>query len=101
MKEKIFLALKAAIVEGTGKTSISDRTLNAYAERLSTQITEESQIAEAIKPDIIVLKEIAGNISAVAAEAVKTVKLPEKAVDKTIEKTIEGEPEWFKSYREK
>ena len=101
MKEKIFTALKASVVDGNGKTSISDRTLNAYAERLSTQITEESQIAQAIKPDVIVLKEIAGNISAVAADAVKAVKPLEKPLEKVVEKVIDpNEPAWFTAFKE-
>lgn len=101
MKEKIFTALKASIVDVNGKTSISDRTLNAYAERLSTQIADESQIAEAIKPDVIVLKEIVGNISAVAAEAVKAVKPVEKPIDKPVDKTIDiAEPAWFTAFKE-
>lgn len=81
MKEKIFQALKKSIVDANGITSVSDRTINACAEKLSKQITEESQIAEAIKPDVEILKEVAGNISAVAAEAVKNVKPVEKTPD--------------------
>jgi hypothetical protein len=69
MKEKIFSNLKAAILVN-GKTSISDKTLNSYVDSISAQITEESQIAEAIKPHVNVLKEIQANINSVAAESV-------------------------------
>jgi hypothetical protein len=73
MKEKIFAALKAAILVG-GKTSISDKTLNTYVDSISAQITEESQITEAIKPHVSILKEIQANINAVAAESANVTK---------------------------
>ena len=86
MKERIFKALKGAIVDANGKTNISDKTLNAYAERISSSITDESQIAEAIKPDVIVLKEISANISFEASEAVKALKKEEEEPRKKSEK---------------
>lgn len=71
LKEKIFNALKTAIVDSkTGKTSISDKSINVYVDTISAQITEESQIAEAIKPHVTVLKEMQANINSVAASAV-------------------------------
>nr|WP_319268331.1 hypothetical protein [uncultured Draconibacterium sp.] len=71
LKEKIFNALKASILDSkTGKTSISDKSLNAYVDSISAQITEESQITEAIKPHVTVLKEMQANINSVAATAV-------------------------------
>ncbi|MDR1582906.1 MAG: hypothetical protein LBS55_06540 [Prevotellaceae bacterium] len=73
MKEKIFAALKASILIN-GKTSISDKTLNTYVDSISAQITDESQITEAIKPHVAILKEIQANINAVAAESVSTTK---------------------------
>ncbi len=69
MKEKIFSALKAAILVN-GKTSISDKTLNSYVDMIGAQITDESQITEAIKPHVDVLKEIQANINKVAADSV-------------------------------
>lgn len=73
MKERIFKALKGAIVDVNGKTNISDKTFNAYAERISAlnPSLDESQIAEVIKADVLVLKEISANISFEASEAVK------------------------------
>jgi hypothetical protein len=73
MREKIFSALKAAILVN-GKTSVSDKTLNTYLDSISAQITDESQIAEAIKPHVSILKEIQANINAVAAESVNVTK---------------------------
>jgi hypothetical protein len=72
-KEKIFTALKAAVLIN-GKTSISDKTLNTYVDSISEKITDESQITEAITPHVTILKEIQANINAVAAESVSTTK---------------------------
>lgn len=70
MKEKIFIALKAKIVNPTtGKTSISDKTLNAYVDIIAAQITDESKIPEAIVPFIPVLLEVQANINSEAAAA--------------------------------
>ena len=99
MKEKILSALKASIVVG-GKTSLSDKTLNTYVDLISAQITEESQITEAIKPHVVVLKEIQGNINSVAAESAtaketalkaeyeQKIKDLEKANPKSDDKTV-------------
>jgi superfamily I DNA/RNA helicase len=73
VKEKILSALKTA-VQVNGKTSISDKTLEAYANLISAQITDESQISESIKPHVAVLKEIQGNIDHVAAESTRVTK---------------------------
>lgn len=70
MKEKIFSALKAKIVDSkTGKTSISDKTINAYVDAIAAQITDESKITEAIAPYVTVLQEVQANINSVAAAA--------------------------------
>jgi hypothetical protein len=69
MKEKILQQLKAAVV-GTGKTSITDQTFEAYANHIATQISEETQIPDAIKPHIELLKTFQGNINHVAATSV-------------------------------
>jgi flagellum-specific peptidoglycan hydrolase FlgJ len=68
MKEKIFSALKVAILVD-GKTSISDKTLNTYVDLISAQITDESQIATAIVPHVSMLKEMQSNINSVAKSA--------------------------------
>lgn len=69
MKEKIFIALKAKIVDQAGKTSISDKTLNAYVDVIAAQITDESKIPDAITPYVTVLQETQLNINSVAAAA--------------------------------
>ena len=67
MKEKIFKALKDSILIG-GKTSVSDETINIYVGLIdSEKITDESQIAEAIKPFVPALKAVQANINSVAA----------------------------------
>ncbi|MCE5225886.1 MAG: hypothetical protein LLG05_08485, partial [Porphyromonadaceae bacterium] len=75
MKDKILAALKKGIVDPkTGKTSISDKTLNTYVELIAPNVTEESQIEAAVTPHIPVLKEVQANINSVAAEAVRNIK---------------------------
>lgn len=75
MKDKILAALKKGIVDPkTGKTSISDKTLNTYVELIAPNVTEESQIDAAVTPYIPVLKEVQANINSVAAEAVRNIK---------------------------
>lgn len=67
MKEKIFKALKDSILIG-GKTSVSDETINIYVGLIdSEKITDESQVAEAIKPFVPALKAVQANINSVAA----------------------------------
>lgn len=67
MKEKIFKAFKDAILVG-GKTSVSDATINIYVGLIDAEkITDESQIAEAIKPFIPALQATQANINSVAA----------------------------------
>lgn len=71
MKEKIFQAIKSSIIDPkTGKTSISDKTINSYVDVIAAGITEESQIATAIVPHVTVMKEMQANINSVAAAAV-------------------------------
>lgn len=79
MKEKIFLALKKSILIG-GKTSVSDETINMYVDLIDCEkITDETQIAEAIKPYVSVLKATQANINSVAANAAKTKESELKA----------------------
>lgn len=111
MKDKILQAIKAAL----GKTtSINDRTLNAYVAIIADKITDESEISEAVKPYVEVLKEFQGNINSVATAAAtskeKELKEAEEkakaeaaaAAQKAGEngKTGNEEPEWFKTFRE-
>jgi poly-D-alanine transfer protein DltD len=84
MKEKIFAKLKAAILLN-GKTDISDETLNTFAGIIGEKITEETQIDEAIKPQVLLLKAMQGNINAVAATSVKAEKEAKAALEKQIE----------------
>lgn len=70
MKDKILSAIKVAI----GKTNINDRTLNAYVGIIADKITDESQIDEAIKPYVEVLKEFQGNMNSEIATQVAAVK---------------------------
>lgn len=75
MKDKILAALKKGIVDPkTGKTSISDKTLNTYVELIAPNVTEESQIEPAVATYIPILKEVQANINSVAAEAVRNIK---------------------------
>ena len=75
MKDKILSALKS----GIGKTSINDKTLNSYVNIIADKITDESQIGEAIKPYIEVLKEFQGNINSIASEAATAKETTVKA----------------------
>jgi hypothetical protein len=106
MKEKIFSSLKSAIVDPkSGKTSISDKTLNAYVEIIAAQIGEdETKIADAINPYVVTLKEVEANINSVAAEAAKAAKPKTKpAKEETKVETPENDdtPAWAKSLLEK
>jgi hypothetical protein len=84
MKEKIFSKLKAAILIN-GKTDVSDETLNAFVDSISAQITDESNIDEAVKPYVAVFKSVQGNINAVAAASVKAEKEAKAALEQQIE----------------
>lgn len=105
MKEKIFNALKQAILIG-GKTSVSDETINIYVGLIdSEKITDESQIAEAIKPFVPALKAVQANINSVAASSVsakeselnKTIEDLKKAKPDQTKKPDEEVPEWQKA----
>ena len=74
MKEKILQAIRTQIVDKSGKTSISDKTLSSYVDAIAAQITDESQIATAIVPYVGVLKEFQLNINTVAAQAAEDAK---------------------------
>lgn len=105
MKEKIFKALRDSILIG-GKTSVSDETINIYVGLIdSEKITDESQIAEAIKPFVPALKAVQANINSVAANSVTAKESELNAVieglkkakpDKT-KKPDEEAPEWQKA----
>ena len=110
LQEKIFTALKAQMTENGKKvTSISDRTLNAEALRLSKQITDEANIESGIVDAVVVLKEFEGNMGAVAAEAARlakgapTVVVPPVVppVTPPVTPPADVEPEWAKKIRER
>ena len=94
MKEKIFKALRDAILIG-GKTSVSDDTINIYVGLIdSEKITEESQIAEAIKPFVPALKAVQANINSVAATSVTTKESELKTkYEKEIEDLKKAKPD--------
>lgn len=71
MLEKIIAALKVSV---KNTTNVSDRTFQDFAKIIATGITEEGQIAEAIKPYVPAIESIQGNINSVVAEAVKEAK---------------------------
>lgn len=111
MKDKILSALK----KGIGKTSINEKTLNAYVEIIADKIDDENQIEEAVRPYVDVLKEFQGNINSVAAQALKDKeselaktaeeRAAQEAAQKAAEDASKGggneqEPSWFKQYRE-
>lgn len=97
MKEKIFKALKDSILIG-GKTSVSDETINIYVGLIdSEKITDESQIAEAIKPFVPALKAVQANINSVAAtsSSAKESELKTK-YEKEIEDLKKAKPDTTK-----
>jgi len=110
LQEKIFTALKAQMTDGGKKvTSISDRTLNAEALRLSKQITEEANIESGIIDAVVVLKEFEGNMGAVAAEAARLAKVTPPTPPAPViappatppAPPVQDEPEWAKKIRER
>lgn len=110
MKDKILQAIKATL--GKTMSSINDKTLNAYVNLIADQITDESEISEAIKPYVEVLKEFQGNINSVAAAAATTKEKELKEAEERAKaeaaaqkaggkgETDNEEPEWFKTFRE-
>lgn len=109
MKEKIFKALKDSILIG-GKTSVSDETINIYVGLIdSEKITDESQVAEAIKPFVPALKAVQANINSVAATSSsakeselktkyeKEIEDLKKAKPDPKKKPDEEVPEWQKA----
>jgi hypothetical protein len=99
MKEKILQALKTARGQNT---STSDRTLETLATVLSATITDETAIPAAVEQYRPLLADIAGNISHVAAEAVKNaVPATPPATPPAPPATTDGEPSWFTAYKEK
>lgn len=101
MKEKILAQLKLACGE---KTSVSDRTLEKLAATLSLGVTDEAAIPALIEAQKPFLQELDGNISFVAAKAVKEhvpqpVPAPQPAP--APQPTPEGEPSWFTEWKAK
>lgn len=93
MKEKIFQAIKSSIIDPkTGKTSISDKTINTYVDVIAAGITEESQIATAIVPHVNVLKEMQANINSVAAAAVTEKETALKTEHEAAIAALKGTP---------
>jgi hypothetical protein len=97
MKEKILLALKSARGQNT---STSDRTLDKLATTLSLGITDETKIPTEVELKSLI-EEISGNISHVAAEAVKNVPPATPPATPAPSATTDGEPSWFTAYKEK
>ncbi|SHG32045.1 hypothetical protein [Dysgonomonas macrotermitis] len=97
MKEKIFKAFKDAILIG-GKTSVSDDTINIYVGLIDAEkITDESQIAEAIKPFVPALKAVQANINSVAATSTSTKESELKTkYEKEIEDLKKSKPDTTK-----
>lgn len=85
MKDKIFKLLK----EKAGKTSVNDRTLEAYAKHIASKTTDESQIDAEIESYLELIKETDGNINSVAkkAAAEKEKEIQSKVNVPTEEKT--------------
>lgn len=71
MLEKIIAALKGGVKNAT---SVSDRTFQDFAKIISNGVTEEGQIAEAVKAYVPVIESIQGNINSVVATAVQEAK---------------------------
>lgn len=71
MLEKIIAALKAGV---KNTTSVSDRTFQDIATIISAGVTEEGQIAEAIKAYVPIIESFQGNINSVVATAVQEAK---------------------------
>ena len=85
MKDKIFKLLK----EKAGKTSVNDRTLEAYAKHIASKTTDESQIETEIESYLELIKETDGNINSVARKAavdkekeIQSKSTPQKEEDK-------------------
>lgn len=109
MKEKILAQLKLACGE---KTSVSDRTLEKLAATLSLGVTDEAAIPALIEAQKSFLQELDGNISFVAAKAVKEHAIQDDAAaqaaaakkaadDAAVKKSTEGEPSWFAEWKAK
>jgi uncharacterized membrane protein len=99
MKEKILSKLKMAVSDGkNGLTSISEKTLEDYAEVYGKKITDESLIDAEVETIVSLLKTMQGNINSVTAKAVsdreKALKTEhEKAIEAPKNPTREDEPD--------
>ena len=103
MKEKILAQLKLACGE---KTSVSDRTLDKLATTLSLGVTDETTIPALIEAQKPFLQELDGNISFVAAKAVKEhtpqpAPTPAPAPQPAPAPAPDGEPAWFTEWKKK
>jgi len=101
VKEKILAQLKLACGE---KTSVSDRTLDKLATTLSLGVTDETLIPSIVEAQKPFLQELDGNISFVAAKAVKEHVVPPivpPVVPPIVTPTPEGEPAWFTEWKAK
>jgi hypothetical protein len=88
MIEKILSKLKMAASDGKNAlTSISEKTLEDYAEICGKKITDESMIDAEVETIVSLLKTMQGNINSVAAKAVSD---REKALKTEHEKAIEA-----------
>lgn len=92
MKDKIFKLLK----EKAGKTSVNDRTLEAYAKHIASKTTDESQIETEIESYLELIKETDGNINSVARKA--AVDKEKEIQSKSTPPKEDGKPKDEKQY---
>lgn len=92
MKDKIFKLLK----EKAGKTSVNDRTLEAYAKHIASKTTDESQIDDEIESYLELIKETDGNINSVAKKA--AAEKEKEIQNKVTLPKEEGKPKEEKEY---
>lgn len=101
MKEKILQQLK---IKRGENTSPSDRTLETLASSLSAVISEETDISAMIETFSPVLDAIPGEVSAVAAKAVRDAKPATPPANPPANPPAtppaNDEPAWFKAYKE-
>jgi len=103
VKEKILAQLKLACGE---KTSVSDRTLDKLATTLSLGVTDETLIPGIIEAQKPFLQELDGNISFIAAKAVKEHVPPTNppappANPPAPPAPTNDEPSWFTEWKKK
>jgi hypothetical protein len=101
MEEKIY----QAIVKGLGKTSLSERTLNAKAARLAKKITKDEELTDEVVQDAVEdLKETEGQLNHEIAEKEKALdekrQKEKKEKEGPKEKPDDEPPSWFKKTQE-